>query len=393
MVGRAGGSYRRVVTSLVRRPRRVALLALVLLAGCETHELTRTPDPPPTSATWNTVSVAVIVAGLAWTALLVRWIVSDRGISLFRGMLGTAYAAASVVGVGTIAWVLVLELRISSILGDQGCRSIPVEDRPRILVQLECSTDGFGGLFSLVFIVPPALLAIALTLHVLQSRSKPWLGTIVATYGAAGAVFAMFVENDEHDLRGQLGFAALAIAVSVAAAAGWTEIRRMSASEPAVAAEPAATPRGRPRLTAAAVVEEVGISHRLEARLVDILVLAPLIALVASAVDDPMAPVAGVLLAVAYEVGLTAWAGHTFGKRALGLQVVRRGTREPPALPDAIARMLGIALVPFVVIAYAPDAAGVIWVWLAALFLSTVTSEDGRGIHDLAARTEVVRQT
>ncbi|AUG77474.1 hypothetical protein CFP65_2652 [Kitasatospora sp. MMS16-BH015] len=82
------------------------------------------------------------------------------------------------------------------------------------------------------------------------------------------------------------------------------------------------------------------------------------------------------LVGVVYEVLPTARTGQTFGKRLVGVRVVRAGTAEPPALGRSVARWLvGQAGAVLVV--------GALWPF--------ADSEQRRAWHDRAARTRVVR--
>ena len=209
-----------------RRAAAVLVGGTFTLQGCESHELTRPPSPPLSHGDEVTIAVAVVLAGLVWTTLAVAQLARDRSPNLGRLLAGFVFTGAAVGVVGAVGLQVASDLKISEILsegGDGDCREIPLDDRPRTIVQLHC--DGFTGglsLLGLTYGVPAGLLSLGLALDALRSR-RPFLSAGFATLVTgilAWNAIAPSPGDDPTDVRWSL-----LIAVPVAAA-GLREVRR-----------------------------------------------------------------------------------------------------------------------------------------------------------------------
>jgi hypothetical protein len=168
-----------------RRAAAVLAGGTLTLQGCESHELTRPPDPALSPGDEITIGVAIGLAGVVWTVLLVAQLGRDRSPGLGRLLAGFVFAGAAVLVVGAVTVQVASDLKIAQLLQPGECREIPVEDRPHTILQLSC--DGMTGTLSLVGLgygVPVGLISLGLALDALRSR-RPLVSTAVATLVAA----------------------------------------------------------------------------------------------------------------------------------------------------------------------------------------------------------------
>jgi uncharacterized RDD family membrane protein YckC len=95
-------------------------------------------------------------------------------------------------------------------------------------------------------------------------------------------------------------------------------------------------------------------------------------------------------------VPVARW-GWTLGKLAVGTRVVGTETLAPPGIPRAVLRWMVVALPEIVAVAVwgllDADVLGlaVLWGGAIAVHVGVLVERDRRGLHDLAARTLVVR--
>jgi uncharacterized RDD family membrane protein YckC len=141
--------------------------------------------------------------------------------------------------------------------------------------------------------------------------------------------------------------------------------------------------------------------QRAWARILDTLLLYVPLALVAATlafdVDHPertpelgdltWLPIAWVLLAGTYDIVLVATTGTTVGKVALGTRVARYADGERPTWDQAALR----ALLPLVAVALVWALFDEPLLGAVAVYLTALASELGRGWHDRAGGTVVVR--
>ena len=146
-----------------------------------------------------------------------------------------------------------------------------------------------------------------------------------------------------------------------------------------------------------------GLGRRLIARFVDGLLFAPLtlvIALTSGASRDDFSngeyslAASGVYLASFFYEALLTWRfGQTLGKRLLGIRVHDIVDARPPTLLRSVARVLVVTGPPPALVAIWLSADGersLDLVWGLVLLGSVLLRPEGRGFHDLAARTRVV---
>jgi uncharacterized RDD family membrane protein YckC len=132
--------------------------------------------------------------------------------------------------------------------------------------------------------------------------------------------------------------------------------------------------------------EEPGFGPRLLARLLDgVIVIVPL-ALLALAVDGTPGRILGVVLAAAYEIGMTSQHGQTIGKRVLGLRIVDAGTGDQPTLGQLTLRWLVLGIATSLLSYLLPGVGGL---YSLLVLLPVLQPPLHRGLHDRASGTIV----
>lgn len=129
---------------------------------------------------------------------------------------------------------------------------------------------------------------------------------------------------------------------------------------------------------------EPSLGRRLGARLLDGLVLAPVV-FASWLFDQPMRFVLLTLVQAVYEITFVARDGRTIGKRWLGLQVLDLDTGNVPTLNQAALRF-AVPELSTVAQVTAGDIGGLV---LLAVFLPILKGPLHRGLHDHAAGTVV----
>lgn len=358
------------------------------LAGCESHTVTRAPDPPIGAFGWLVVWLATGAVGAVWVAHALPLLVGRRTLSVDRRLLGGAYVGAGVFAAGWAGFGIAADRRLDSILGHRSCRGLPLEDRPRQIVQLTC-TDGFDGseLLIVLYLVPALVLSGCLAIMVLRGDARPWLPTVAAGAGVIGLIALITGSGGTWTgSQAALWVAAFTIAVTAAVCGG----RELSRPVP-VPAPPARSARSH-RLVAheAGAAVPATIADRFQALVIDALLLAVPLSLLANQVQGAVE--AGVILFVIllYSVGTTTLWGATFGKRCLRLKVMSEEANEPPDLGAAVVRFVAFLGPPVVLTVMSRN-------WLPTLAWAVLVIASGwggnhRAIHDRAARTRVIRR-
>jgi uncharacterized RDD family membrane protein YckC len=133
------------------------------------------------------------------------------------------------------------------------------------------------------------------------------------------------------------------------------------------------------------------MGSRLFARLVDSLLLAPVVLVAAVVLGDAWwASVVGLVVATVYEIALTSWRGQTAGKILFRLRVVDGVTGEGPAPVSLVLRWLVLDIGTIGAIAV-PELRGVASLIGFVVIVVALRPPLHRGLHDLAAGTVVTR--
>lgn len=130
--------------------------------------------------------------------------------------------------------------------------------------------------------------------------------------------------------------------------------------------------------------DEPSLLRRLGARLLDGLVLAPVV-FAGLLFDQPMRIVLVTLVQAVYEITFVARDGQTLGKRWLGLQVVDRDSGAVPTLNQAALRF-AVPEISTVAQLTSADLGALV---LLVVFLPILKGPLHRGLHDHAAGTVV----
>ena len=98
----------------------------------------------------------------------------------------------------------------------------------------------------------------------------------------------------------------------------------------------------------------------------------------------------------AYEIATVALWGRRLGDRIVGILVVTAGSDEPPGWVQLLVRWVLLGAVPLaLLVTLVPSVRSVTGVlglfWTVVLVGSTLSDADGRGFHDRAAKTAVVK--
>ncbi len=207
-------------------------VALVLtLAGCTTHQLTREQEPPPSGADWVVVWIAAIGPGILLIVFAMRLLTGDRRPTAARRVVAGVLLAALLVALSILGLALASELRVNDILDGGDCREVPIDQRPRQLVQLSC-TEGnegfvaFVALYGVLLGLLPALLLGNASARLLRTDKPPWLAAIVTTGGAVGMGLVARRADGSSEWMSVL---AVLVPCAVAAVLSWREIVRVVA--------------------------------------------------------------------------------------------------------------------------------------------------------------------
>jgi uncharacterized RDD family membrane protein YckC len=133
---------------------------------------------------------------------------------------------------------------------------------------------------------------------------------------------------------------------------------------------------------------EPSIAQRVLARIVDAVVLLPVVLLIGMVVEGQLRLVAGMAVSAVYEMLLVARNGQTVGKIAMGTRIVSLGSGSLPDLMQVGIRWLALsggALLTLMLPALEP----VELVYLVVVLLPVLRPPLHRGVHDRLARTVV----
>lgn len=135
--------------------------------------------------------------------------------------------------------------------------------------------------------------------------------------------------------------------------------------------------------------EEPVFGQRLLGRLVDVLLMAPVVAAARFLVDGRGGAAVALALVTAYEVGMVAVGGRTVGKALLGTRIVDARTGAAPIPLQAVLRW-GALAAGAVVALLVPAIEGVQVAWIWIVVLPVLKGPLHQGLHDRLARTVVV---
>jgi hypothetical protein len=171
------------------RGRWALAVAALGAAGCEDVPITK-PGPSLSGIDHVAIGLAVVLAGLVTTTLLVHLLLRRRRTHRWRVAAAAVFGAVAVSGLAMTIWLLAVQVRMNQILDGGTCRVMPEEELPAQIVQLSCDTSydaGSAVLIAaiLVIVLPVVAIALLCAADVLH-RPRPWWPAICATAGAVG---------------------------------------------------------------------------------------------------------------------------------------------------------------------------------------------------------------
>ena len=133
---------------------------------------------------------------------------------------------------------------------------------------------------------------------------------------------------------------------------------------------------------------EPTFGQRLVARLIDALVVLPVIVLIAAVTDGLVRGALGLAGVAAYEVALVARRGQTLGKMAMGTRIVDQTSGSLASLKQAAVRWI-VLIAGSVVVLVVPEIQWLEIIYTLVVLAPVLRPPLHRGLHDLAAGTVV----
>ena len=137
---------------------------------------------------------------------------------------------------------------------------------------------------------------------------------------------------------------------------------------------------------------EPTFGQRLVARLIDALVVLPVIVLIAAVADGLVRGALALASVATYEIALVACRGQTLGKMAMGTRVVDRTSGTLPSLEQAAGRWI-VVIAGSVVALAVPQVEPFEIIYTLVVLAPVLRPPLHRGLHDLAAGTVVSSRT